>query len=96
MYFNTYGLQIEKIELSKYNNDIIHNFNENAFSWSNHDLTNSKKKMVYNGFKKKFRVIEEYDENNQKKTNKNKLTKNLDRVYLHQKAIEKSYLSNLA
>jgi hypothetical protein len=43
MYFNTYGLQIEKIELSKYNNDIIHNFNEN-------DLTNSKKKMVYNGF----------------------------------------------
>lgn len=38
LYFNTYGLQIEKIELSKYNNDIIHNFNEN-------DLTNSKKKM---------------------------------------------------
>ena len=89
MYFNTYGLQIEKIELSKYNNDIIHNFNEN-------DLTNSKKKMVFNGFKKKFRVIEEYDENNQKKTNKNKLTKNLDRVYLHQKAIDKSCLSNLA
>ncbi len=29
LYFNTYGLQIEKIELSKYNNDIIHNFNEN-------------------------------------------------------------------
>jgi hypothetical protein len=85
LYFNTYGLQIEKIELSKYESEIIYNFNDD-------DLTIEKKKSNYSSFKKKFKVNEHLE--NAQKIKKQKETQ--ERIYLHQKAIDKSNLSNLA
>jgi len=77
LYLNSFGLQIEKIELSKFTKEI-------KIEYDDTNLSIEQKKICYKYFKNKFII------------NDNEYQNLNDRIYTHQKALDKSNISNTA